>query len=134
MIKVFLFEFILIILPRKVLNGYSIELKVWKTGYQQILSNKYSGQKPSAIYINKEVQILGTALVHDHKTNDFDKDTKNAKFKLCSAKNDPLAFCKFLEELCIECINNNDKENIESKSSVKLNKKKTKNKKEKCNC
>ena len=58
MIKVFLFEFILIILPKKVLNGYSIELKVWKTGYQQILSNKYSGQKPSAIYINKEVQIL----------------------------------------------------------------------------
>ena len=60
--------------------------------------------------------------------------SKNAKFKLCSAKNDPLAFCKFLEELCIECINNNDKENIESNSSVKLNKKKTKNKKEKCNC
>ncbi len=58
MIKAFLFEFILIILPKKVLNGYSIELKVWKTGYQQILSNKYSGQKPSAIYINKEVQIL----------------------------------------------------------------------------
>ena len=58
MIKVFLFEFILIILPKKVLNGFSIELKVWKTGYQQILSNKYSGQKPSAIYINKEVQIL----------------------------------------------------------------------------
>ena len=58
MIKVFIFEFILIILPKKVLNGYSIELKVWKTGYQQILSNKYSGKKPSAIYINKEVQIL----------------------------------------------------------------------------
>ena len=53
LINLILFELIFILLD----NPY-IELKVISTGYQQILSEKYSGTRPSAIYVNYEVQIL----------------------------------------------------------------------------
>ena len=59
LINLILFELIFILLPKRILldNPY-IELKVISTGYQQILSEKYSGVRPSAIYVNNEVQIL----------------------------------------------------------------------------
>ena len=53
------FGLILILLPKaKLSKEHYIELKVDGTGYQEIISEKYGGIKPSAIYVNKEVQIL----------------------------------------------------------------------------
>ena len=53
------FGLILILLPKVILsNEHYIELKVDGTGYHEIISEKYGGIKPSAIYVNKEVQIL----------------------------------------------------------------------------
>ena len=59
LINLILFELILILLPKRILlfDPY-IELKVKSTGNQQILSEKYSGERPSAIYVNNEVQIM----------------------------------------------------------------------------
>ena len=58
---------------------------------------------------------------------------KGAKFRLCSAKNDPLIFVKFLEELCIDVIELYD-DKKEEKTSVKLDEKSSKKNKEKCGC
>ena len=62
-------------------------------------------------------------------------NSKGAKFKLCSAKDDAPNFVKFLEELCIEClksIEEQDEEKDKEQSNVKLSKKKLK--KRKCGC
>ena len=59
LINLILFELILILLPKRILlDDPYIELKVISTGYQKILSERYSGDKPSVIYVNNEVQIL----------------------------------------------------------------------------
>ena len=59
LINLILFELILILLPKKLLlDDPYIELKVLSTGYQQILSDSYTGIKPSAIYVNNDVQIM----------------------------------------------------------------------------
>ena len=59
LINLILFELILIILPKRILlDDPYIELKVNSTGYHQILSDSYSGIKPSAIYVNNEVQVM----------------------------------------------------------------------------
>ena len=59
LINLILFELILILLPKKLLlDDPYIELKVLSTGYQQILSDEYTGNKPSAIYVNDDVQIM----------------------------------------------------------------------------
>ena len=59
LINIILFELIFILLPKSILlDDPYIELKVKSTGYHQILSEKYSGLRPSAIYVNNEVQIM----------------------------------------------------------------------------
>ena len=53
------FILFLFLSPKNILSSdYYIELKVTSTGYQEILSDKFTGGFPSAIYVNKEVQIL----------------------------------------------------------------------------
>ena len=56
---------------------------------------------------------------------------KNAKFKLCSAKSDPLSFTKFLDELCIDIVKEENKGKDGDKNNVKLNKKDNTNVKKK---
>ena len=60
--------------------------------------------------------------------------SKGAKFKLCSAKKNPLDFIKFLDELCIDSIKEKDKNIDETNNSVILNKKEMKKDKKNCNC
>ena len=58
-INLILIELILILLPKRILSVEpNIELKVISKGYHQILSESYSGIKPSAIYVNNEVQVM----------------------------------------------------------------------------
>ena len=57
-INFILLEYLLILLPRQILaQDYYIELKVGKTGYQQIISDNYRNY-PWIIYVNDEIQIL----------------------------------------------------------------------------
>ena len=58
-INLILIELILILLPKRILSiEPNIELKVISKGYHQILSERYSGIKPCAIYVNNEVQVM----------------------------------------------------------------------------
>ena len=58
--------------------------------------------------------------------------SKECKFKICSAKKDPINFIKFLEELCIDCINNISKKG--KQENKMLDKNKVKKNKKSCNC
>ena len=60
--------------------------------------------------------------------------SKHCKFKLCSAKNDPLNFVKFLDQLCIELIKKNEANEERKKETVTLNKKEIKKDKKNCSC
>ena len=65
LINIIFFELIFILMPKRILlDDPCIELKVNATGYQQILSYDYAGRKPSAIYVNKEVQIMKNLKVY----------------------------------------------------------------------
>ena len=69
LINIILFELILILLPKRILlDDPYIELKVKSKGYHQILSEKYSGLRPSAIYVNNEVQIMKDFKVYVEST------------------------------------------------------------------
>ena len=58
-LTIILFGFIFLFFPKKVLTyEHYIILKVNQPGYQQILSDEYSGKNPSAIYIKDEVKVL----------------------------------------------------------------------------
>ena len=58
-INFFFLGFILFLMPKAILSlDYYIDLKVKATGYNQILSNEYTGDFPSVIYINNEVHVL----------------------------------------------------------------------------
>ena len=61
---------ILIVFPCEILSQkHYIELKVGETGYQQILSNEFTGKEPSAVYVNNEVQMLRERKVYVESTN-----------------------------------------------------------------
>ena len=70
--------------------------------------------------------------VKEQEAKEFAK-SNGAKFKLCTAKNDPLSFIKFLEELCIETLKGNFSGGDSRNCSIKIDKKDTKHKKE-CGC
>ena len=58
-INFFFLGFILFLMPKAIVSlDYYIDLKVKTTGYNQILSNEYTGDFPSVIYINNEVHVL----------------------------------------------------------------------------
>ena len=58
-INFFFLGFILFLMPKAIFSDdYFIDLKVKTTGYNQILSNEYTGDFPSVIYINNEVHVL----------------------------------------------------------------------------
>ena len=64
------FILFLFLSPKNILSSdYYIELKVTSTGYQEILSDKFTGGFPSAIYVNKEVQILRDRKVYVESEN-----------------------------------------------------------------
>ena len=75
-INFMLFEIVLLILPKEILSADNyIELKVGKTGYQQIISDKFDQSKfPWVIYVNNEVQIL--------RENRVNVESINYKIKL----------------------------------------------------
>ena len=65
LINLLLLELIIILLPKSILLiEPTIELTLNSTGYQQILSYEYRGDKPSVIYVNKEVQIMKSLKVY----------------------------------------------------------------------
>ena len=59
LINLILLKLILILLPKRILliDPY-IELKVNSIGYHQILSDRYTGIKPSLIFVNEEFRIM----------------------------------------------------------------------------
>ena len=77
----------------------------------------------SDLYLKEEVT--------DEEAKQF-AESKNAKFKRCSAKDDPISFIKFLDGLCIESIQQNEGNHREE--SISLNKKVMKKDKKSCNC
>ena len=74
----------------------------------------------SDLYLKEEVK--------EQEAKEFAK-LNGAKFKLCTAKNDPLSFIKFLEELCSNTLKGNFSES-DANCSIKLDKKYKKDKKD----
>ena len=58
--------------------------------------------------------------------------SKGAKYKRSSAKNSPVDFIRFLEELCVEAIQKN--EGVYREESITLDRKEIKREKKTCNC
>ena len=103
----------------------SVDDELGKENYiKAIIGNK------SDLYLSEQVK--------EKEAKDF-AASNGAKFKLCTAKNDPLSFIKFLEELCIETLggggNKGFKKTNENKPNViKLDKKDINSKRGKCAC
>ena len=110
-------------------------LEYWVNSVNDVLGNEnyikaIIGNK-SDLYLNEQVK--------EQEAKDF-AASNGAKFKLCTAKNDPLSFIKFLDELCIETLGGGggnketQKQNDNKPNAIKLDKKDINNKKGKCAC
>ena len=85
-----------------------------------IVGNKYD------LYLKEEV--------NEEEAKQF-AISHGCKFKLCSAKSDPINFIKFLDELCIDLIiDNNIQGRLESFALDERSLKKNKKNKKNCNC
>ena len=70
LINLILFELILILLPKRILlDEPNIELKVNSKGYHQILSERYTGIKPSLIFVNNELQNMKDLKIYVGSSN-----------------------------------------------------------------
>ena len=109
-------------------NKSSFEnLEFWIDSVKNELGNeKYL----KAIIGNKSDLYLEEA-VSDKEAKEYAL-SKGAKFKRCSAKNDPLNFIKFLDELCVEAIQQNI--GMSREQNISLNTKAMKKEKKNCNC
>ena len=117
--KIFYKKSKLVIFVYDITSKKSFEnLKYWIQSVNEELSNeKYIkaivGNK-SDLYLKEEVsEAEGKQYASEN----------NAKFKLCSAKTDPLSFTKFLEELCIDVMKEENIGKEGGKKNVKINKK-----------
>ena len=68
-INLILFEIIFLILPLKIISENYIEIKVNEIGYNQILSDKYTGRIPYA-YVNNTHQSLSNKKINIESIND----------------------------------------------------------------
>ena len=117
--KIFYKKSKLVIFVYDITSKKSFEnLNYWIQSVNEELSNeKYIkaivGNK-SDLYLKEEVnEAEGKQYANEN----------NAKFKLCSAKTDPLSFTKFLEELCIDVMKEENIGKEGGKKNVKINKK-----------
>ena len=100
--KIFFKEAIIVILVYDITRKKSFEaLDYW---YEQV-KNELGDNFILAIVGNKS-DLYITEQVSQEEGNNYAKE-KGAKFKLTSAKTDPLSFIKFLEELFTDYINKN---------------------------
>ena len=126
--KIFYKKSKIVIFVYDITNKVSFEnLEFWINSVNEELGNeKYIkaivGNK-SDLYLQEEV--------NEGEAKQF-AISKGAKFIKCSAKDNPLDFIKFLDELCIEVIQQNEGNNREE--SISLDRKAIKKDKKSCNC
>ena len=102
------------------------QLEYW---YNQVTSLVNEEDYVLAVVGNKK-DLFKNEKVTEEEGKAFAKE-KNAKFKLTSAKDDPLSFVSFLEELFKEFIDKDNEKSDKSKGK-KLKKEKNKNKSKCC--
>ena len=94
------------------------ELEYW---YNQVVNEIGKEGYYLAIVGNKK-DLYSKEKVKESQGKDFAQN-KKAKFKLTSAKDDPLSFNNFLEQLFIEFIDNNNKDLLNQKKKTTINNK-----------
>ena len=101
--KIFFKDAIIVILVYDITKKTSFDsLNYW---YEQI-ENELNDNYILAIVGNKKDLYL-EEIISEQEGKDF-ANSKNAKFKLSSAKDDPLSFSDFLEELFVDYINKSE--------------------------
>ena len=96
------------------------------------VNNELGNNKYIKAIIGNKTDLFMKEVISEEEAEKF-AASQGAKFKTCSARNDPLAFTGFLDQLCIECIQKNEKTNNKNKNKDKddkitLDKKKKKSK------
>ena len=126
--KIFLKDSKIVIFVYDITNKVSFNsLQFWKKIIDEVL-----GPTPVFGVVGNKSDLYLKEDVKEQEAKEFAK-LNGAKFKLCTAKNDPLSFIKFLEELCIETLKGNFSGGDSRNCSIKIDKKDVKHKKE-CGC
>ena len=95
------------------------------------VNNELGSEKYIKAIVGNKSDLYLQEEVTDEEAKQFAK-SKEAKFKRCSAKEDPISFIKFLDELCVESIQQN--EGNRRDESISLDRKAMKKDKKSCNC